>query len=134
MQVTSANVGSIIVADIPDLRADIEEDEDLPHLMLMDLFCWTESSVRSGKSDDMARALRLVDTIFRDCDDGIKNAVTVSFLERIDPEDEVGRKMFDALTPELRQQWRALDEYLQRLIGKSLRGSVSRNADQKRSE
>ena len=132
MQVTTANVGSVIIAELPDLRADIEEDEDLPHLMFMDLFCWTESSVQSGKIDDMARALRLVDNIFRDCDASIKNAVTVSFLEHIDPEDKVGRQMFDLLTPELRKQWQALDDYSQQLIGKSLRGSVARNADRKK--
>jgi len=134
MQVSGANVGSVIVAEIPDLRADIGEWEDLPHLMFMELFLWAESSVRNGKSDDMARALRLVDTIFRDCDDKIKNAVTVSFLERMDPDDEVGRQMFDALTPELRKQWDALDEYSLQFIGKSVRGHVAREAERKRSE
>ncbi|MGA2981784.1 MAG: hypothetical protein ABSD76_19485 [Terriglobales bacterium] len=132
MQATTGNVGSVIIDEIPDLRADIEEDEDLPHLMFMDLFCWTESSVRSGKLDDLTRALRLVDSIFQDCDASIENAVTVSFLEHIDPEDEVGRQIFDALTPELRKQWQALDDYSQQLIGKSLRGSVARNADRKK--
>jgi hypothetical protein len=117
MQVTSANIDSVITSEIPDLRADIEEWEDLPHLMFMELFLWTESSVQSGKIEDMARAIRLVDTIFQHCDNEIKNAVTVSFLECIDPEDEVGRRIFDALTPELRKQWHALDEYMQQLIG-----------------
>jgi hypothetical protein len=134
MQVTTANIDSVIAAEIPDLSPDIKEWEDLPHLMFMELFLWTESSVRSGKIDDMARALRLVDKIFQDCDDKIKNAVTVSFLERIDPDDEVGRQVFDALTPELRKQWHALDEYMQQLVGKSVRGSVAREADLKRSE
>ncbi|HSZ63899.1 MAG TPA: hypothetical protein VK828_19015 [Terriglobales bacterium] len=132
MHVTTANIDSVIVSEIPDLRPDIEEWEGLEHLMFMELFLWAESSVRGGRTDDMARALRLVDAIFQDCDDKIKNAVTVSFLERIDPEDEVGRRMFDALTPELRKQWHALDEYMQQLIGKSVRGSVARSASQKK--
>jgi len=130
MQVTTANVGTVMINEIPELRLDVEENEELAHLMFMDLFVWTESSVRSGKMDDMARGLRLIDSIFQDCDATIKNAVTVSFLEHIDPEDEVGRKIFDALTPELKRQWQTLDEYMQKLIGKSLRGSVARNADQ----
>jgi hypothetical protein len=75
----------------PTYVRTVKEDEDLPHLMFVELFCWTESSVRNGKTNDMVRALRLVDNIFRDCDMSIKNAVTVSFLEHIDPEDEVGR-------------------------------------------
>ena len=58
----------------------------------------------------------------------------MSFLENIDPEDEAGQKIFDALTPELRQQWQALDEYMTKLIGKSLRGSVVRNTELRRSE
>jgi hypothetical protein len=132
MQVTTANIDSVIITEIPDLRLDIEEWEDLPHLMFMELFLWTESSVRSGKIDDMAKALRLVDNIFQDCDDKIKNAVTVSFLEKIDPEDEVGRQLFDALTPELRKQWHAIDEYMQQLIVKSVRGSVARESDRKK--
>jgi|ERR1035438_3125573 hypothetical protein len=132
MQATSANIGSVIVTEIPDLSEDVREDENLPHLMFMDLFCWTESSVRSGKLDDMERALRLVDKVFQDCDASIKNALTVSFLEHIDPEDEVGRQIFDALAPELRTQWQALDEYSQQLIGKSLRGRVARNDERKK--
>jgi hypothetical protein len=102
--------------------------------MLSELFRWTESATRDGRNDDMTRALRLVDDIFRACDDTVKNGVTVSFLECVDPEDEAGRKIFDALTPELRQQWHALDEYMKELIGKSLRGSVARNAELRRSE
>jgi hypothetical protein len=132
MHVTTANIDSVIVSEIPDLRLDIEEWEDLPHLMFMELFLWTESSLRDGRTNDAAKALRVVDTIFRDCDDKIKNAVTVSFLERIDPADEIGRQMFDALTPELRKQWHALDEYMQQLIGRSVRGSVAREANRKK--
>jgi hypothetical protein len=132
MQVTSSNIDLVIISEIPDLRLDIEEWEDLPHLMFTELFAWTESSVRSEKIEDMARALRLVDTIFQDCDDEIKNAVTVSFLECIDPDDDLGRQMFDAITPALRKQWHALDEYMLQLIGKSVRGSVARNTDQKK--
>jgi hypothetical protein len=131
MRVTTANIKSVIAAKIPDCPSDFEENE-LPHLMLSELFCWTESSARDGRDDDMAKALRLVDNIFGDCDDVVKNGVTVSFLEYVDPADEVGRKIFEALTPELQRQWRALDQYMQKLIGKSLRGSAARNVGLKR--
>jgi hypothetical protein len=133
MLVTTTNIKHVILAEIPECDADFEADE-LPHLMLSELFRWTESATRDGRNDDMTRALRLVDDIFRACDDTVKNGVTVSFLECVDPEDEAGRKIFDALTPELRQQWHALDEYMKELIGKSLRGSVARNAELRRSE
>jgi hypothetical protein len=127
MQSTIANVGSVIAAAIPALRLDIEEDEGLPHLMFMDLWRWTESSVQNGRLDEMTKAIQLVDEIYQDCDAKIKNAVTVAFLENIDPEDEVGGQVFDVLTPELRNQWKALDEYMHNLIGKSLRGIKGRS-------
>jgi hypothetical protein len=128
MQVTASNVGSVIIAVIPELREDVEEWEELDHLQFMELFLWTESAVESANIDNLHRVVRLVDTIFQDCDLAIKNAVTVSFLERIDPEDDIGKQIFDALTPALRSQWQALDEYMLQLIGKSLRGSVARSA------
>jgi hypothetical protein len=133
MQVTTTNVGSVIIAAIPELRQDVEEWEDLDHLTFMELFLWTESSVESANVHNLHRAVCLVDTIFQDCDLAIKNAVTVSFLERIDPEDETGKQIFDALTPALQSQWQALDEYMLQLIGKSLRGSVARDTDSRKS-
>jgi len=127
MQVTASNVGSVIIAAIPEIREDVEEWEELDHLQFMELFLWTKSSVESSNVDNLHRAIRLVDNIFQDCDVAVGNAVTVSFLERVDPEDEIGRQIFDALTPALRKQWHALDEYMLQLIGKSLRGSVARS-------
>ena len=127
MPVTTTNIKSVILREVPECDADFEEGE-LPHLMLSELFRWTESRARDGRNEDVARALNLVDGMFRDCDAAVKNGITVSFLENIDPDDEVGRRMFDALSPALRQQWQALDRYMIDLIGKSLRGSVARNA------
>jgi len=127
MQVTASNVGSVIIAAIPELRQDVGEWADLDHLQFMELFLWTESSVEGGNVHNLHRAVRLVDTIFQDCDFAIKNAVALSFLERIDPEDRIGKQIFDALTPALQSQWQALDEYMLQLIGKSLRGSVVRS-------
>ena len=127
MHVTASNVGSVIIAVIPELREDVEEWEDMDHLQFMELFLWTKSSVENSNVDNLRRAIRLVDNIFQDCDVAVGNAVTVSFLERIDPEDEIGKQIFDALTPALRKQWFALDDHMVQLIGKSLRGSVARS-------
>src|ERR1700747_82095 len=101
MQVTASNVGSVIIAAIPELRKDVVEWKELDHLQFMELFLWTESAVESANIDNLHRAVRLVDTIFEDCNPAIKNAVTVSFLERIDPEDEIGKQIFNALGPAL---------------------------------
>jgi hypothetical protein len=133
MQVAKANVGSVIIAAIPELRADVDEWDDLDHLQFVELFQWTEASARSGNLDNLSRSIRLVDAMLRDCDAAVKNAVTVSFLECIDPDDEAGKQIFDALTPALREQWQALDEYMQELTGKSLRGSVAMNGDSRKS-
>jgi len=133
MAVTSANVGSVIAGAIPELRADIEEDEGLVHLIFMELFCWTESAAQGEKSDEVSKAIRLVDSIFRDCDADVKNALTVSFLENVDPENSVGQRIFDALTPELRSQWHELDGYMAQQVGKSLRGRVTKKANSEKS-
>jgi len=101
MQVTNANVGSVIISAIPELRADVEEWADLDHLQFMELFLWTRSSVESENVDNLHRAVHLVDAILQDCDSAIKSAVTVSFLECIDPDDEIGKQILDALTPAL---------------------------------
>jgi hypothetical protein len=133
MKVTEANVGSAVVAAIPELRAGAAEWDDLGHLQFMELWLWTEFAARNGNIPNVLRAVRLVDEILLDCDSEIKNAVTVSFLEHIDPEDAAGSQIFEALTPVLRTQWHALDAYMQNLIGKSLRGSVARNAQARKS-
>jgi MoxR-like ATPase len=45
----------------------------------------------------------MVNSIFQDCEQEIRNAVTVSFLRDIDPDDVVGQKIFNALPPEQQQ-------------------------------
>ena len=132
MQVTNANVGSVIIAAIPELRADVEEWADLDHLQFMELFLWTRSSVESENVDNLHRAVHLVDAILQDCDSAIKSAVTVSFLECIDPDDEIGKPIFDVLPRHCGTNRRRWTDSLQ-LIGKSLRGSVARNADSRKS-
>jgi hypothetical protein len=127
MHVTAENVGSEIAGAIPELRPSVEENEDLHHVTFGDLYRWTEESGRGGRIEDLERAVRLVDTLFANGDSYVRNAVTVSFLEYIDPADSVGRQIFDFLTPSLQKEWQELDEYMQQLVGKSLRGSVSRN-------
>ena len=132
MQVTNANVGSVIITAIPEFRVDVEECAELDHVQFMEFFLWTKSSLRSGNADNLHRAIRLVDGIFQDCDAAIKNAVTVSFLECIDPDDEIGKPIFDVLTRHCGTNRRRWTDSLQ-LIGKSLRGSVARNADSRKS-
>jgi hypothetical protein len=134
MQVTKANVGSVIIAAIPEFRADVDEWDDLDHLQFTELFQWTEASARSGTVDNLSRSIRLVDAMFRDCDAAVKNSVTVSFLEGIDPDDEAGKQIFDALAPALRDQWQALDEYMQRLIGSPCEAVLLGMVIQERSE
>ena len=127
MHLTAKNVGSAITGAIPELRTGVEENSDLHHLIFADLYRWTEQSVQGGKVENLKRAVRLVDELFVNGDSDVRNAVTVSFLEYIDPTDSVGRQMFDSLTPRLQGQWHELDEHMQRLVGKSLRGSIARH-------
>ena len=115
MTVTQANVGSVIRAAIPELSNDVKENEDLYHLTFWSIFDWTAQAVREGNRGNLVRAIELIDAIFLDCDAYVRNAVTVSFLEYVHPEDKVGREIFDALTPELRRQWHLLGEYLDNL-------------------
>src|SRR5262249_24681421 len=119
MHVTVANVAKVIIAAIPELRAEVEENEDLHHVTFGDLYRWTEHASLEGTLSNVRRSVQLVDSIFRDCDSYISNAVTVSFLECISLNEVTGRQIFDELTPALQIQWRELDEYLRELAARS---------------
>jgi hypothetical protein len=45
----------------------------------------------------------MVNSIFQDCGQEIRNAVTVSFPRDIDPDDVVGQEIFNVLRPEQQQ-------------------------------
>ena len=60
MLVTTTNIKSVILAEVPECDADFEEDE-LPHLMFSELFHWAESAARDGRNNDLTRALKLVE-------------------------------------------------------------------------
>jgi hypothetical protein len=123
MRITRANVGALKAKTLPELRNAVNESNDAEHLMFSVLFRRTEASVRAKKSGELKRVAPLVHLIFQDCEQEIRDAVAVSFLENIDPDGAIGQTDF---------QWvaarNALDQYMQRLIGKSCRDSVARNA------
>jgi hypothetical protein len=94
---------------LPQLCSEVEESNPAEHLMFSGLFRWTEASVRGKKSEDLDRIVQLVNSIFQDCEQEIRNAGCF-FLRDIDPDDVVGQEIFNALPPELQQQWFALDQ------------------------
>ncbi|MGE0407422.1 MAG: hypothetical protein AB7O65_14085 [Candidatus Korobacteraceae bacterium] len=121
VRVTASNFGELVVQRFPQLRGRIEEDPELFHLQVTALETFAERAARQSTSRTLKRCIRFVHEVWENCDDEMSNAILVSFLEHIDPETVVGKRIYDALTPELKQGWHDINSYMEQLLGKDWR-------------
>jgi hypothetical protein len=89
MSVTEATFADQLVAEVPEARAVVDEhllDQDgelLLHLLMSDLLRFVVQKFHGGERDVARRCLDFVDRALRDGDEGVANAVAVSFVEDV---------------------------------------------------
>lgn len=122
MTVTQENFPQLVISSFPSLKEEIEDDDDLLHLQMATLLRFCQSAVESGDLETGRKCVQLVDNVFADCDDKVKNAVYVSFLENVVSEGPV----FQVLTPRLKVGWTEIMDYLDEL-DKNIKNSKNRS-------
>lgn len=112
---THADFVRLALAEFPELGEEFEEDEGLLHLQMHAFTRFVQRVTREGDWATYARCMRLAHELWRRPDDALLNALNVSFLEHLDFDGANGEKAWTYLTPELRDGWRAMEAYMERL-------------------
>jgi len=77
----------------------------------MEFHLLPEKASEAGDWATVERCLGLADTLFRDGDAEIRNAIHVSYLEHLPRVGEVHDQIRGMMTPELRQAWDEISGY-----------------------
>ena len=110
--------GSAIISLFPELREDIQEWTGLVTLQMMELRLFAEKQAAAGNTLILNTCVQLLQRALTEGDAQLKNAVYVSFLEHVNRSEEVGKRIYDALTPELREGWKEVNGYLDTLLNR----------------
>lgn len=109
---------SLLLAEFPQLRDDIHEWQNQEHLQMMEFHLLTEKASTAGDWVTVDRCLRLADRLLLGGDSEIRNALHVSYLEHLPRAGEVHDRIREMMTPELRQAWDNILNYLSTLGGR----------------
>jgi hypothetical protein len=101
----------IALSEFPELKEDFQFDEGLPYLQMSSLA--RHIQLAKGRGDWMTyqRVVKVADQLWSGADEGLRNALNVSFLEHIDFDGPRGSEAWALLTPQLQRAWRAMAAY-----------------------
>jgi hypothetical protein len=102
----------LLLAEFPQLLDDVDEWSGLLHLQMMEFHLLTEKAIEAGYWETVGRCLRLADTILRDGDPEIRNAIQVSYLESLPRAGDSHERIREVMTPDLRKAWDDILAYL----------------------
>ena len=108
---THSDFVRMALVEFPELREEFEESPELLHLQMGAFARLVQRAKGEADWGLYERAVRLADEIFAHADPALKNALHVSFLERIDFDGPRGPTAWDYLSPSLQSAWRLMKEY-----------------------
>ena len=107
---TQAEFVELLEAEFPDLLAEIGECDGLLHLQMGVFAQRVQQAKGSGDWYTYAKGASLADSLWRRATPELRNALLVSFLERLDFQGERGAEAWRQLSPPLRDAWTKLHD------------------------
>lgn len=96
----------------PHLIDELREDEGLPYLQLGTFARYTQSQIDSSDTIELSRCLNHINQFNENGDEGLRNAIGVSYLEHLNFRDgKVKRKWaLKYLPPQLKKEYKVLNK------------------------
>jgi len=116
-EIDGQKFADILLAEFPHLRDEVDEWHGLVHLQMMEFHLVTEKALEAVDWTTVERSLQLADTLLRDGNAEIRNALHVSYLENLPREGDGHDRVRQAMTPALRKAWDDIVAYLSKLHG-----------------
>jgi hypothetical protein len=105
---TLADFRLAVLNDFPRLKDVLEDDGDLPHLLVAAFTRLTQRAKDAGDWETYERSIRLVARLLPMASADLENALHVSLLEHLDFAGPHGPKAWSLLTPQLQAAWRRI--------------------------
>ena len=123
-QINCRKFEQLLLTAFPELRDEIKDERGLEHLIMTEFVILTERACRNGDWKTVERCLRLADKLLRNGNSKIKNAVYVSYLEKLPRKGKIHDRLRRMMTSNLRKGWDEILDYLSKLLGRDVRLST----------
>lgn len=103
----------------PAIRDEIDPEIEggLLHLEMGAFLHFTLDQIRAKRREEVVRSFDFLKRLLLGGDNPVLNAVHVSFLEHLPHDDESMQWAWELMSPQLREAWIAIWEYMDQLIG-----------------
>ncbi|MDP9348650.1 MAG: hypothetical protein M3P24_05855 [Gemmatimonadota bacterium] len=126
---TVPDVSAALAAEFPEFRDELEDLDGLLHVQLGCLARHTEAAIAAGDLQTLRRHLMFVDRVFARGDAFVRNAVGVSYLEHVFFTGPHGPQAEAFLSSRLREAWRDIHTYMERLAREAEHLQQGRDSD-----
>ena len=118
MPISARNFASLVLAEFPELRGDLEAEwnRGLLHCEMGELARHAREAKELGNWDTFGRAVQLANRCLLEGDEAVDNAVYVSFLESIDFDGRNGQQAWNLLPNEQQRAWREHNDGMGRAV------------------
>ena len=110
-RVTLAEFPALALARFPALAEEFADYDGLAYLQMAAVAHLAQRAKGRAAWDEYTAIVRFVDELWGQADEGLHNAINVSFLEHVDFEGPRGPSAWACLPPRLQRAWRAMDAY-----------------------
>jgi hypothetical protein len=106
-----------IVAEFPELRAEVEDYPGLPYIQVGSLANLAQRAKGAQDWETYRRVVELIDRFIEDPNPDLSNAIHVSVLEHLDFIGPRGPKAWSLVPPNVQLGWRSIMDYNEKLLG-----------------
>ena len=115
MPYTHQDFYRMVVAQFPQLKAELDDDLDLLHIQMGAFARHTEVAIANADWSLLQRCFALAEELWRNPDPALLNALNVSYLEHLIFDGPNGKQAWTHMPFSLRRGWQEMQRYLERL-------------------
>ena len=108
----------IVLDEFPTLREDFEEWDGLIHLQVSEFKRFTEKAIKAHSTEVISKCFEIATAALREGDNGLRNAIYVSYLESLDLRSDAGKQAIQLMPELLRQGREHILDYDRQLLGR----------------
>lgn len=118
-----SHIGAIQLIEqrLPSLTDDLHDEivEGLLHPQIGEFSRLAQGVIDAGNRDGWSQVISIFMELWLNCDDAVRNALNVSFLEHLNFKDQKVQRQwaFKSMPPVMRKAWVDMDTYNRRLHG-----------------
>jgi hypothetical protein len=116
----AASFRNLVLNEFPTLRQEFEEWDGLIHLQASEFMRFTQDAIEARSFEVVSKCFEIAAAALVEGEDGLRNAIYVSFLEHLDLRSDAGKQATQLMPVELKKGREEILDYDENLLGRKL--------------